>query len=508
MLTLLLLAACHPDPHEPSSDADPTGDDPGGDPPGTGPTDGPTDDTDTGASPGTGTPPGTIDPTDWPMPPGIGTGPTFYVSTAGDDRDDGTTVETAFATLERGVAAAEPGSIVYVLGGDYDGTLIQDGSFGRPDAWIRLTAYDATPVTIHGGGGLPAIYVYADSCDEDNDLVSGTCDKAYWRLDGLSFEGDRAGSGEGVVIKIDTPQVQLVGNRLCCSVADVVKLVRTADDVVIVGNELYQDPSAVTPGSNAQGVDITGADRVVVAGNWFHDLTDIAMYAKGNARDTVFDANRVDRTGLGGEGNAVMCGQSTDAERLVDGDFESYGCRVTNNVISHVTGACVAVGSSQGARVYANTCYDTGTAIHAPLFLTNESEIGTRSVDLEIRGNIVVQPSGREVFTDSDRPAVDDWSTVTIDENLYFVDGDPVFSMKSTPIEDGGDFTRWNDALAAVGAPPDTSRIVDPELVSASDLHLAPTSPAVDAGPCLVDHDADGAPRPQGAGCDLGAYEQ
>ncbi len=194
-------------------------------------------------------------------------------------------------------------------------------------------------------------------------------------------------------------------NHLSCSVADIVKIVRTGDDAKIVGNEIWQDKSIVVPGSNSQGVDIVGADRVLVAGNHLHDLTDIAAYAKGNARETVFESNLIEDTGLSGDGNAIMCGQSTDEDRLVDGKFETYDCLVRNNVIARVGGACVAVGSSKHARVENNTCYDTAKSIHAALFLTNESEVGQVSEDVEFRGNIIYQ-----VTTPASSPTPTMWS--------------------------------------------------------------------------------------------------
>jgi hypothetical protein len=50
----------------------------------------------------------------------------------------------------------------------------------------------------------------------------------------------------------------------------------------------------------------------------------------------------------------------------------------------------------------------------------------------------------------------------------------------------------------------------DPRLVSGTDLHLRPDSPALDVGLTLpeVSHDAEGMPRPRGRGYDLGAYER
>lgn len=446
---------------------------------------------------------------DYPLPPGVGTGPTIHAAADGDDANDGLTPDTAVRTLQRAIDLADPGTIVEIGAGEYDGFVVSDGDFGSAEQWILVRPEDGAAVTIRGSGDSPTIYFYADSCDEENELVSGDCSRAYVRLEGLHVQGSPDGGGDGNAIKIDTPQVQLVGNRLCCSVADVIKNVRTADDTVIVGNEIWQDPAIVTPGGNAQGIDITGADRLRVVGNHLHDLTDVAAYAKGNARETLFEGNLVLDTGLSGEGNAIMCGQSTDADRLVDGDYETYDCTVRNNVIARVSGACVAVGSSQRARVHNNTCVDTATSIHAALFLTNESEVGQASTDVEFRGNIVAQSTSPRVFTDTDELGMTDWSTLVVEDNLYFVDGGaPVFTLKATDIYDGGDFDAWNAALAELTGRADDSEIADPLFADPTRFEPTAASPAVDAMPCLVAWDFDAEPRPtDGDVCDIGAFE-
>ncbi len=445
---------------------------------------------------------------DYPLPPGVGTGPDIYVATDGKDANDGHSLTTPVKTLAHAAEIAEPGSTIHVRKGTYDGLVISDGRFGAADKWIMMQAYQGEAVTIKSSGSGPTIYFYADSCDESNNLVNGDCAKAYWRLQGLSIQGSPGGGGDGNVVKIDTPQVQLVKNHLSCSVADIVKIVRTGDDAKIVGNEIWQDKSIVVPGSNSQGVDIVGADRVLVAGNHLHDLTDIAAYAKGNARETVFESNLIEDTGLSGDGNAIMCGQSTDADRLVDGKFETYDCLVRNNVIARVGGACVAVGSSKHARVENNTCYDTAKSIHAALFLTNESEVGQVSEDVEFRGNIVYQVTTPRIFTDTDDVVMTKWSTLTVSDNLYFAkSGAPVFSLKTTNIADGGTFAQWGTTFSGLTGHADNSKMTDPLFTADPLFTVKPNSPAVDAVACLSAADYEGTTRPQGPTCDIGAHE-
>jgi hypothetical protein len=53
--------------------------------------------------------------------------------------------------------------------------------------------------------------------------------------------------------------------------------------------------------------------------------------------------------------------------------------------------------------------------------------------------------------------------------------------------------------------------LADPQFISATDFHLQPTSPAIDAAMpstgLTTDHDFDGTARPQGPASDIGAYE-
>jgi hypothetical protein len=468
-----------------------------------------------GAGGSTPTPIPDFDGANYPAPPGAGTGTEYHVANSGDDGDTGASPDHAFKTLQHAVETVKPGDVVLVHSGQYAGFVVRASNFGSAQAWIVMRAADADPPVIRGTGSGPTVYFYAASCDEENGLTSGTCDRARWRLEGLSLLGSASGGSDGNVVKIDTPDVQLVRNKLCCSAADVIKNVRTADDTVIVGNEIWQDAAITAPSGNAQGVDITGADRLLVARNYLHDLSDVGVYAKGNARDTRFDANLLVNVGTSGDGNAIMCGQSTDAERLVDGDFETYGCIASNNVVIGSAGACVAVGSSQGARVAHNTCVNTARSTHAAIYLTNESEIGTESKDLEIVGNIIYQVTNHPVFQDTSSGAVSDWSSVRVDGNLFFAaTGQPSFALRAGGLEEGASLDAWRKAFASVGGKGEKFLVADPafsgDLSTLSGLALSPGSPAVDAVDCpsFIEVDQLGGGRPRGIRCDIGALER
>ncbi len=323
----------------------------------------------------------------------------YYVSTQGDDNNDGRTLHTPLRTLKQAVKRVTAGESIFLRAGHYKGVTIDRP--GRADAWINLRAYSGETVVIEAQGRSQALYFYND------DFAP-----MYWGVEGLEISG-----GKHYVVKIDTPFVHLIRNKLHGSKRDIVKLVHTADDVVIYGNEIYSPDAKL--GANAQGVDIVGADRTWVARNFVHDIPSIGMYAKGNARDTLFEGNRlVDIYERG-----IMLGQSTDAERLRDGRFESYDGIIRNNVIINTGEACLASASSSGVSIYNNSCYNAARRAHGAIFLSNESEVGQAGENIIIKNNIVhVSAAKKRPAVKISSNALVDPKTLELNNNLFWSD--------------------------------------------------------------------------------------
>lgn len=440
---------------------------------------------------------------------------TRYVATNGNDGagNPGTSIDAPLRTIARAVALVAPGDVIDVRAGTYVERVIVQRP-GTAAAWITLRAHAGESPVLRSTGAGPTLYFYHSDCDEDtigNGSGNTDCRPMYWRVEGMTLQGSTTGGGDGYVVKIDTPKVHLVGNRLCCSTVDIVKLVRTANDVEIVDNEIWQDAAVVTPGANAQGIDIVGADRTHVAGNHVHDVPDFGIYAKGNARNPVFERNRLVNIGRADNGNALMLGQSTDAERLVDGPFETYDGIVRNNVVVGATWACLATSSSSNARFYNNSCYDTGRSSQASILLTNESEIGQAGENIRFVHNIVYGSSARPVIKIGSS-AMSSYAGLVFSRNLYFVAGGaPQFAASDffSPVG----ITQWRTNYTGLSGRADDSVVADPQYVStsgATPLIPAGTSVAVDGGnnTLMETHiDFRGVTRPQGAAIDIGAYE-
>jgi len=439
-----------------------------------------------------------------------GSGKSWYVSPGGSDSAAGNSLTAPFKTLMKAVGVATAGDVIEVRAGTYTESVVIR-SAGTASARITMRGYNGERPVLQSNGAGPTIYFYNSACDEDA-IGTGTgntdCFASWWTLQGLEVHGSASGGGDGNVVKIDTAKVRLQGNKLCCSVADIVKLVRTANDVEVLDNEIFQNTSLVTPGTNAQGVDIVGANNTRVAGNNVHDVPDFGMYAKGNARNTLFENNLLVNIGRADNGHAIMLGQETDTERLVDGNYESYDGIVRNNVVVNATWACVATSSSSNVRIYNNSCYNTATAGQGSIFVSNESEIGTPGVNIEIYNNIIYGSAGRPLIkVNSD--AMTDFTTLRIDGNIYYATGGaPGFSLKDNSISS----TQWAAQYKAVTGRTDTSRIVDPQYATttgSTPLTLKSTSPAINTGVAtsLVTKDYLGTARPLNGTIDVGAYE-
>ncbi|MBI4997785.1 MAG: right-handed parallel beta-helix repeat-containing protein [Rhodocyclales bacterium] len=394
------------------------------------------------------------------------TAATYFVSPNGSDRNLGDS-DSPLRTIAEAAHRVAPGDTIELSAGRYSGATINRP--GSTDMWITLRARQGEKAIVEGSGRGPTLYFYHKSCDEYA-APGSICQALYWSVENLEIHGSPDGGGDGNAVKIDTPSVKLVGNVLCCSTADVVKVVHTADDVSILGNEIHT-PRA-RPGANAQGVDIVGAERTLVAENFVHDIPSIGMYAKGNAKNTVFERNRVERTWSHG----IMLGQSTDAHRLRKGPYESYDGIVRDNLIRDTGWSCFATASSLNVRIYNNTCYNTGTETHGSILISNESEIGQAGTNIDIFNNVVFG-SARHSMVKVTSNAMTDPSSLRLDHNVYWTRegaGGVRFSWRDRGLNDATIDT-WRRATRN-----DTSsRIADPRFRDLKSLAPALTDMSI-----------------------------
>ncbi len=83
-------------------------------------------------------------------------GASYYVSTEGDDGRDGRSPSRAFASIQRGVDALEPGDTLTIAPGEYFGSVRRSG-LGGPDADTVIRAEISGTVVMRGDVPLPPL---------------------------------------------------------------------------------------------------------------------------------------------------------------------------------------------------------------------------------------------------------------------------------------------------------------------------------------------------------------
>ena len=410
-------------------------------------------------------------------------GKTYYVAMNGSDNADGASLSTPFLTLTKAVNIVNPGDVIEVRGGTYAGTTIQRP--GTPDAWIKLESYNGEHVVIDGTGREEDIYFY------QNNFAP-----MYWILNGVELV-----NANYYELKIDTPFVRIVKNNIHGSPDDLVKVVGTAHDIVIYGNELHHNNAP--NGANAQGVDMVGVVNAWIADNYVHDIPSIGLYAKGGSQNIVYENNRVENIYERG----IMLGQSTGQAFMNNGPYESFDSIIRNNIIINTQDACLATASSLNIKIYNNSCFNAATGAHGAIFVSNEAESGQAGTNIDIKDNIIYTSTQTARAAISIGPkAMTDNSTLHIDGNIYWsANGAAAVTFLW---EDRNLFNVPIDVWRTATGMDASSIVADPQYASTTDLTLSPTSPAIDAGlPDSVSTDYVGNKRPFGKGIDIGAYE-
>lgn len=130
--------------------------------------------------------------------------PAFYVSPKGSDTNDGRTEAAAFATPQKAIDAAQPGDIVCLMDGKYDGGNAPVVSFrrgGLPDAWIVLKNYPgAKPTLTSTGWNIVSISGGSKEKPSEDPAL------AYLEVRGLHVRG------EGDVAKTKYPEAMNKGD--------------------------------------------------------------------------------------------------------------------------------------------------------------------------------------------------------------------------------------------------------------------------------------------------------
>jgi parallel beta-helix repeat protein len=347
-----------------------------------------------------------------------------------------------------------------------------------PMHYVTVRGFEATGSSgrvVFGGNHtvVEHMYIHDIAAVGANLMLHGSVEsdgkETFGRLTDITIRNNRIERGEGEGIYV-------AGNYRTKAYGGWPEYGNTHSDVLIEGNTIHD---AGLNGGEGDGIDVkTGLRNVTIRGNTIerlHPMPDIT----GIICEGVFGDARSDCLI---EGNRI-CGAGTGI-----GFGGQNGVTVRNNVISNCAHGGVSAWGEPGllnrdVQICNNTVYGNGGA-----------GIGIGGcTDVTVKSNLVF---------DNDRPrrnggyqlATYDSTNITSDYNLF-----------SAPGPEPG----WPEGPHSIIVTDIAGLVVDAAM---HDLHLAPSSPAIDKGTDLsatgIASDFDGVSRPQGLGWDIGAYER
>ncbi len=442
-----------------------------------------------------------------------------------------------FGTIQQALDAAAPGDAVEVDSGVYHEKLVFPAS-GNP----------GQPIVLRSAAGQSPILDGTGVAGADMVLIDG---KSHLRIAGFEIR-NHLGVDDGSGIRI-------VGSGTGLEIRDnVIHEIRGTDamgitvygtepqpisDLVIAGNQIYDcDPAqseALTLNGNVTGFEISG--------NLVRDVNNIGIDMIGGETDIQPDPDLVARNGVV-RGNTVLRANADYGGGYAGGIYVDGGRDIVieNNVVAESD-----LGIEIGAE-NAGLFTDNVTVRNNVLYLNEraglvfggfEAAVG-RTRDCEFRGNTlyanntvgengqgryfvgggvaeiwvqfseqnvvegnIVHAGPENVFVGS----FDEGSSVgnVFDYNLYWSGGVEAGEFSANGVFFDG-FAAWRSGsgqdAASIAADP---LFIDP---ASADFHIAPESPAVDAGdptyvPAVGETDLDGEARRTGVAVDAGADE-
>ncbi|MBX9624607.1 MAG: right-handed parallel beta-helix repeat-containing protein, partial [Gemmataceae bacterium] len=382
---------------------------------------------------------------------------TLFVSTAGADTNPGT-LAAPLKTVQAASNRANAGDEIVLRGGTYAGGV------QFYDANLTVRSYDGEWAVI--------------AAPTDNVNVSASVWVREY-ADNLTLRRLEVSGGYYYAVKTQgTDGLTIEDSRLHDSGRDVIKLDPGSDGATIQRSTIYN--SGRRDPSNAEGIDNTNADRMVVRDNYLYNIATTGIYPKGGATDSLIERNLIRGANIG-----VAVGFYTDAEWMDPaanpGYYESIRSVVRNNVIVDTRYAGIGLWASLDSRVYNNTLVNVAqTAQAGILFDRADHWVGGQTV-WQLNRNAAVVNNVVSISGTGGRPVVElrpgsvAAGTLTLGNNVYYRPGGV------GQYRDGNAGTvvlglaAWQSRMGDVG-----SREADPRLDAG--FHLLPGSPAVNAG--------------------------
>jgi hypothetical protein len=441
----------------------------------------------------------------------------YFVSTTGNNTNNGTSLATAFKTLNYAVNFANltGGDVINIKGGTYAERVIMTKSGTSATSRITIKNYNNEEVIVNGAG---IFWDYVDGVDALFEIRS-----RFVFLDGIKVINVVAhANSAGILVR--GPSTSFVTVIRCTT-----NNTRTSG-IAIWGRTMGNDYSGATD-IRIEACDISGAvndgyqehltiaqgvDRFEICWNTVHDQTlepkdinlPIGIDAKINVRNGKIYSNRVYNLY---KSNGIY----VDAW-----DSEAYNIEIYNNIIHNVNFTGIPIGAEEGGtardiKVYNNLIYNTGgngLSVNASNNTINNN--ANLVYNISFYNNTVYGCSHYAAHVQNPNAT----PNIVFKNNIFsqnvWSNAITVYSGNANNITVENNITNgaqnaWITGMQIKQGTGNINTTPNFAFIGGNNFRLSPNSPAINsASTTLVPpYDLDYVARPVGSGPDMGAYE-
>jgi hypothetical protein len=479
----------------------------------------------------------------------LGAGPAYYVSTAGNDSNNGS-FSSPWRTIQHAASTATAGDTVYVMGGVYNEIVTFSKSGSASGGYITFESYPGRTAIVDGAGlSVPGGQYGLFTIQNQN----------YLAISGFEIRNYKSNTTAAVPIGIyitgADSYIQVLGNRI----HDIITTAKgcnanalgmavygssapaSINNLTIAGNEIFHLTTGCSESLSLDG----NVEYFTVANNLIHDNNNIGIDAIGfegvspdptydQARNgeisgnIVYDITSYDNPAYGPQYSADGLYSDGGTQNIFERNLvhdvdiglelasEHYG-KLTSYTIgrSNLIYRSFSVGITIGGYGPARGGTDHCQIVNNTLFANDTRNTGSGEFQIQyyatnnIFENNIVFATSQGLFVHNYTHSEPD--PATLDYNLYFFAGG---ASKGTWMWNGTSHTGFAAYQSATGQDPH-SLFANPLFLSTTipQLQVQPSSTAVNAGNNLGAAvvgtlDFAGNPRVQGSNIDIGAYEQ
>jgi hypothetical protein len=412
---------------------------------------------------------------------------TLFASPSGNDSNSGTSASSP-KTFQGAANVTSPGSVVCLLGGTYSlSSTFSPPSSGTPSSWIVYKAYGDSPVnfTYTGAPNGQVMFRFNGGSFPSN--------PAYLEFRGLNLDGQ--GNALDGFYCLGSHHLRFIGNSVSNTGGAGVSTVNcdyiTADHNLVNHNGyIPANASNVSWWSWTSGITYNSSQ-------WFDNYSGLHNIISNNIITGEFDqtSNHTD-----GNGIILDLGGNTPPTLIV------------NNVVYGNGGRCIEPNQVQNFWVVNNTCYKNNLDPSEPGFASIGSNgasngyiLNNISYALSSGFPAYGQEGGASNISYYSDLLYGSSANFSYSDPSQFIQGDPLFvnapSLTQGAYSSALPPLQLGNGLTLLPNSPAYNRGIDPSTLSG-----IPSAIVSDLKQWIYT-DINGKARPQGGGCDLGAYQ-